>query len=142
MGAVARDAFRFPSPLIEPDVPVARIRLSDRIHSRLTDGPLGVSPDAGRLVDQRWLDPAPGADADLGGACSEKIERDRRRGGQPIYGGQSIPEESGAKATERERPPEPGQPGPVARGARPAPPQGARLVELHPLRDPAAGLSG
>jgi hypothetical protein len=83
MGAVARDAFRFPSPLNEPDVPVASIRLSDRIHSRLTDERLGVSPDAGRRADQRGLDPAPGADADLGGACSEKIERERRQGGQP-----------------------------------------------------------
>ena len=46
MGAVARDAFRFPSPLVEPDVPVASIRLSDRIHSGLTDERLGVSPDA------------------------------------------------------------------------------------------------
>ena len=44
IGAVARDAFRFPSPLIEPDVPVASIRLSDRIH-QLAHGraPWGVT---------------------------------------------------------------------------------------------------
>jgi hypothetical protein len=29
---VAREAPRFPSPLIEPDVPIASIRLSDRVH--------------------------------------------------------------------------------------------------------------
>jgi len=38
MGAVAtRASSRFPSPLIEPDVRISRIRLSDRIH-RQTHG--------------------------------------------------------------------------------------------------------
>jgi hypothetical protein len=36
-GAVTRrDAFRFPSPLIKPDVRISRIRLSDCLHHRLT----------------------------------------------------------------------------------------------------------
>jgi hypothetical protein len=43
MGAVTREAFRFPSPLIEPDVPISSIRLSDRIHCGLTDERLGRS---------------------------------------------------------------------------------------------------
>ena len=29
-----RDAFRFPSPLIKPDVQISRIRLSDRLHHK------------------------------------------------------------------------------------------------------------
>ena len=38
MGAVAtRASSRFPSPLIEPDVRISRIRLSDRVH-RQTHG--------------------------------------------------------------------------------------------------------
>src|SRR3954469_23008560 len=32
---------RFPSPLIKPDVPVSGIRLSDRLHQRLTDAAPG-----------------------------------------------------------------------------------------------------
>jgi hypothetical protein len=43
MGAVTREAFRFPAPLIEPDVPISSIRLSDRIHCGLTDERLGRS---------------------------------------------------------------------------------------------------
>jgi hypothetical protein len=35
MGAVAAETSpRFPSPLIEPDVPISGIRLSDRLHRR------------------------------------------------------------------------------------------------------------
>src|SRR3954454_21448338 len=32
---------RFPSPLIKPDVPISGIRLSDRLHQRLTDAAPG-----------------------------------------------------------------------------------------------------
>ena len=44
MGAVAREAVRFPSPLIEPDVPVSSIRLSDRIrHLAHGRAPWGIT---------------------------------------------------------------------------------------------------
>jgi len=33
-------AVRFPSPLIKPDVPISGIRLSDRVHTRPTQGRL------------------------------------------------------------------------------------------------------
>src|SRR5215472_18258900 len=59
-----------------------------------------------------------------------------------VSGSQSIPEECGANPAEGERYPDPEQHGPVARGARPAQPHFARLVELLQLRDPGTGLSG
>ena len=34
---------RFPSPLVKPDVRICRIRLSDRLHVRLTAGEAGVT---------------------------------------------------------------------------------------------------
>ena len=34
---------RFPSPLIKPDMRICRIRLSDRVHVRLTAGAAGLS---------------------------------------------------------------------------------------------------
>ena len=35
---VTAQAFRFPSPLIKPDVPISGIRLSDRLHRNARDG--------------------------------------------------------------------------------------------------------
>src|SRR5882724_7626967 len=51
-------AARFPSPLIKPDVPVSSIRLSDRLHHRLTE----VSPrkDAVHPVCRIQLGPRTG----------------------------------------------------------------------------------
>jgi hypothetical protein len=36
-------SLRFPSPLIKPDVRICRIRLSDRLHVRLSAGAAGVT---------------------------------------------------------------------------------------------------
>jgi hypothetical protein len=52
VGAVAQNACRFPSPLIEPDVPLASIRLSDRFHQRAH----GRSPEG---VTRRWTPSGP-----------------------------------------------------------------------------------
>jgi hypothetical protein len=35
---VTAQAFRFPSPLIKPDVPISGIRLSDRLHLAAVGG--------------------------------------------------------------------------------------------------------